>query len=583
MQLFLHQTHHQVADFKSIGEYLISHSRTQGLHLYCELYLTGYPLQDLCLQKPFIENYLELLSEINNQFKAMPANDEIHFLIGGLDYELTDLGQPKIIKNVVFHLTPGSELKAVYTKQLLPSYDIFDEAKYYQKGDSPCVLEMAGEKFGILICEDMWPSNVYHVDPTEQLKSHCESNKIKLDYILNLSASPFNLGKQEKRHQRAMTIAKIFGCPFCYVNRVGGEDEILFDGNSFIADETGIMAQGKVFQSDIISFDKSNSQYLKKINVKELNSVNTWEDLLSAALIDKEEGKRVKELSDEDAQNLMDALIFGVQEYAQKCGFHRFLVALSGGMDSALVLALLKLGLKDGQSIEAVYMPSQYSASLSYDLSFELCKNLSVPLKTFPIKFLHSSVKNAYLDCFSEILSGLGDENIQSRLRGALIYTRSNMTGAMVINTSNKSELAVGYSTQYGDSVGAISMLGDVYKSEVFQLARYINKKYNNIIPEGIITRPPSAELRDNQKDTDSLPPYEVLDAILEGILSYQLSKSDFKNFGFSEEVIQKVFNLYRKTEYKRSQFCPIIKVKGKSFGFGYRIPTSKSSSFYVD
>jgi NAD+ synthase (glutamine-hydrolysing) len=269
-------------------------------------------------------------------------------------------------------------------------------------------------------------------------------------------------------------------------------------------------------------------------------------------------------------------LTFGIQEYANKCGFNKFLVALSGGIDSALVTAIVRLSLREGQSIEAVYMPGLYSAEDSYNWSLELCKNLGIPFKVQPIKFLHRTICNDFKQNFSEELSGLSDENIQSRLRGALIYARSNQTGAMVLNTSNKSEIAVGYSTLYGDSVGALSVLGDLYKSEVFALSNYINTIHKNLIPEGIITRPPSAELRENQKDSQSLPPYERLDAMLEGILSYRLGLKELQGSGFLRDELEKVYGLYTKSEYKRKQFCPIVKVRAKSFGFGYRIPICK-------
>src|SRR5690606_25355427 len=228
-----------------------------------------------------------------------------------------------------------------------------------------------------------------------------------------------------------------------------------------------------------------------------------------------------------------------------KSGFKKFLVALSGGMDSALVLAIVKVGLRPGQSLEAIYMPSIYSSPVSTELSEEMCKGLGIPLSYFPIKFLHSAVKNAFTQNFTEPFEGLTDENVQSRLRGTLLYTRSNQTGAMVFNTSNKSELAVGYSTQYGDSVGAMSLLGDLYKTEVYRLSEYINQKYGNLIPKGIISRGPSAELRANQLDQDSLPPYERLDPILEGILSFRLGKKELSGLGFEDAEITKVLHLY--------------------------------------
>ena len=226
---------------------------------------------------------------------------------------------------------------------------------------------------------------------------------------------------------------------------------------------------------------------------------------------------------------------------------------------------------------EAVYMPGKFSASISYELSDNLCQNLSVPLRIFSIKFIHSALRNAYWETFKMELPGnLADENIQSRIRGMMIYTHSNMTGSMVLNTSNKSEIAVGYSTQYGDSVGAISPLGDLFKSEVYDLANYINKKFNGAIPQGIIDRPPSAELRESQTDSQTLPSYDRLDAMLECLLSYRFSNQELIEMGYLTEEVEKVYGLIQKSEYKRYQFCPIIKLKAKSFGFGYRVPLSK-------
>ena len=226
--------------------------------------------------------------------------------------------------------------------------------------------------------------------------------------------------------------------------------------------------------------------------------------------------------------------------------------------------------------LEAVFMPGFYSSSVSFDLSYDLCRNLGVKLTTMPIKFIHSTIKTAYRDNFGAELKGLADENIQSRLRGALIYMRSNDLNSVVLNTSNKSELSVGYSTIYGDSVGALSVLGDLFKSEVFELAHFINANYGKLIPEDIITRPPSAELRENQEDSQSLPPYDRLDPILEALLSSRFSPADLIKRGHDKDEVVKVYSLLSKSEYKRKQFCPIIKVKPKSFGFGHRVPISK-------
>jgi NAD+ synthase (glutamine-hydrolysing) len=583
MQITLHQTHQSVCDFEGILKYLQDFKwdnspNVPSLHLFPELFLCGYPLQDLCLQKPFVSKYIQHLEQINSWAKDWAPQGEHTLFLGGLHYELTDSGVPHRITNVIYQLIPGGQLETLYTKRLLPNYDIFDEKKYFDAGSSPSVVELYGKQIGLLICEDMWTSNVHDLDPCLDLHQYCQKENIQLDALVNLSASPYIVNKVQTRIERGQELAKLFDAPFFYVNRVGGEDEILFDGQSFYCDASGAKQIAQAFESETINASLDSQWDLT--GTHELQVDNVWENIFSPQLL--ADGKLAL-WSDENCEEVIKALCFGVQEYAKKSGFTQFTIALSGGMDSALVLTLLKLSLKPNQKIEAIYMPSVHSSSLSYDLAFELCQKLQIPMTTLPIKFLHSAVNNQFTQCFSQGLSGLSDENIQSRLRGALLYARSNQTGSMVVNTSNKSELAVGYSTQYGDSVGAISMLGDVYKSQVYRLAEYINQKYNGMIPEEIIKRPPSAELRPDQRDDQSLPPYDRLDAILEGILSYRLNTKDIIDLGHDSQEVSQVFNLYRKSEFKRYQFCPIIKVGSKSFGFGYRIPMSKQSQFYID
>ncbi len=578
-KIYLHQTHHTLADFSSISQYLKDSLKDNGLHLFPELFLTGYPLQDLCLQRPFIKTYLKHLSELNSWAKSLPKKWTSRALVGGLDYEMDENGLPLKIKNVIFEIVPGEELKAIYTKRLLPNYDIFDEEKYFTAGEKNSYYEFEKKNYGLLICEDMWHSSVHPTDPCSEMKTECDQKKIKLDGLINLSASPWDIEKSERRIKRGKELSHNFSAPFIYVNRVGGEDEILFDGASFVVLGDEVLLQGKSFIAQTLDWE--NNAKTTEFKAKKPALENTWEGLFTPRLQLDKKPVQIKEWSDAQCDQVIRGLCFGLQEYAKKSGFNNFLVALSGGIDSALVLALVKLSLKEGQSVEAIYMPSIHSSSLSTQLAEDMCNRIGIKMRFLPIKFFHSSVKNAFTSTFAEPFTGLTDENIQSRLRGALLYTRSNQTGAMVINTSNKSELAVGYSTQYGDSVGAISMLGDLFKTEVYRLSTYINKHFGNLIPEGIIDRGPSAELRDNQLDQDSLPPYERLDAILEGILSYRLDTEDLIKLGHSEDEIRKVFSLYVKSEYKRKQFCPIIKTKTKSFGFGHRVPISKSLKFY--
>ncbi len=557
--IHLHQTHHTVADFEGIFKTTIDLLTTDGLHIFPELYLTGYPLQDLVLSRSFIDAYLEHQEKLNLWAKEQKGSWRA--LVGGLRYQFNSEGVPAHIENVIYEVTPGVGLTHLYTKRLLPNYDIFDEQKYFSEGEKNSFYEFNGEIYGLLICEDMWASSFHEIDPCDLMINEVREKKLKLSAVINMSASPFEVTKRSKRMERARNISLLFGCPFIYVNRVGGEDEILFDGSSFVMTGTEIHKELPSFHGANVSLElpQDKSPYSEK---PFFEPENTWEGLFSPRINTSVRPAVIKSWSEEECLEVLKGLQFGLQEYARKSGFKKFLVALSGGMDSALVLAIAKLSLRPGQSVEAIYMPSIHSSPVSTQLSEDMCARLGISLSYLPIKFLHATVKNTFLQTFSEPFDGLVDENIQSRLRGTFLYTRSNQTGAMVINTSNKSELAVGYSTQYGDSVGAISLLGDLYKTEVYQLAEFVNKHFKDPIPDGIIHRGPSAELRENQLDQDSLPPYSRLDTILEGILSYRLGKVQLMDLGLPENEIRKVLELYSKSEYKRAQFCPILKVR---------------------
>jgi NAD+ synthase (glutamine-hydrolysing) len=419
------------------------------------------------------------------------------------------------------------------------------------------------KKFALLICEDMWASSFHALDPARELKDHGP-----FDGLFNLSASPFDLYKKDKRIQRAQTLSHFLQAPFFYVNRVGGEDEILFDGQSFAVNGSDLLRLAPPFSETSLSLELPEIK--PTVSSEEKMTENTWESLFAANFSpDKTLPRRLKVWSYDECQMVFEALKFGLQEYATKSGFKKFLIALSGGLDSALVLTLAKFSLKTGQELEAIYMPGLYSSPLSWELSYQLCQNLGVKLSSLPIKFLHSNIRMSFQNTFTEPFEGLTDENVQSRLRGLLLYTRSNQTGAMVINTSNKSELAVGYSTQYGDSVGAICLLGDLYKSEAYRLAEWINDHLGKIIPNEILTRPPTAELREGQTDQQSLPPYERLDSILEGLLSYRHDSQDLLAMGFEQEEIERVFKLYSDLSIKGGNFAQFLKSSLKVLASG--------------
>lgn len=583
MQIVIHQTDHIIGNFTQIYNYIedLVHSKDfqNKIHIFPEEFLTGYPLQDLVLQKTFIREYHQMLDALSSLFEKIDFCPNTALLFGGIRYEFTgDI--PSHIYNVIYEVKDGSILNDVYTKCLLPAYDIFDETKYYTPGNTPTIWQMGEYSFGLLICEDMWHSSQYSFNPLQMLMD--EACDKKLNGIINFSASPWSIDKEEKRIKRASEISRVFNnIPFYYVNKVGAEDEIIFDGGSFVVRDTEVIAKCKSFQAEVMNVQVEEAKKQPTNLGKAPAGAHSWESLFGPQIDTDNNQTKLRELTDEKLDAIMGAINLGLHDYARKCGMNKFLVALSGGLDSAVVLTLVKLFLKPGQELEAIYMPSKYSATLSWEISDQLCKNLGVKLHNVPIKFLHSSMQNLFQDGL-EPLTGLADENIQSRLRGNILYARSNQTGAMVINTSNKSELAVGYSTIYGDSVGALSILGDLYKSEVFALARHINKNFNNIIPIAVIERPPSAELREEQKDEDSLPPYPVLDMILESYLSYRYDKEDLLKLGLNKTEVERVIKLILNSEYKRQQFCPILKLKDKSFGFGRRVPICKKVDFNI-
>lgn len=567
MQLFLHQTHHTLGDFENILSHLQSSTSQKGLHLFPELYLTGYPLQDLCLQQSFIQKYQQLLKKLNQWNQKRASDPDQAALIGGLRYEFDQTRNLQHLYNTIYLLQAGKPFQSLYDKRLLPNYDIFDEKKYFTPGHQKTIWEFQEKRLGLLICEDMWASARSAFDPISEFKDQ------GLDAVINLSASPFHLGKHQKRLERAREISTFVQAPFIYVNRVGAEDEILFDGRSFMTSDHQ-HHEAPAFQADCLALSLNDNSAVTHQVLAQL-SETPWEGLFLPRW-DNSLPPQLSFLTSADCESLLPAIQFGLQEYLSKTHHQKIIVALSGGMDSALVLVLAKLCLKPNQELEAVYMPGHYSSELSFDLALKLCQNLGLKLKHAPIKFLHSTGRQVFQESFKEPLKGLADENIQSRLRMLLLFARANQTEALVLNTSNKSELAVGYSTLYGDSAGALSLLGDLYKTEVYQLAHYLNQHYGNLIPEAILSRPATAELRADQKDSDSLPPYQYLDAILEGILSYSYSPQELVEKGFEQKDVERVFKLYQSTEYKRFQFCPIIKLKNKSFGFGYRVPLCK-------
>jgi NAD+ synthase (glutamine-hydrolysing) len=487
--------------------------------VFPELALTGYPPEDLVYRFEFQQSVTEHL----NQIRAKTKN--CYVLIGhpSIDH--------KKRHNSVSILYDG-KIISQYHKQNLPNYEIFDEARYFVPGPrNACILEIKNYKIGVCICEDAWQPG-----PVEDLISQGAT------IILSLNASPFDQDKYQKREQLLKPYAKR-GAAIVYVNQIGGQDELLFDGQSFVMDYQGtICARAPAFKEDLSTIE---------VEGKQLTGLIT-------PLLDKNE-------------LLYEALICGTQDYVNKNNFSGVLLGLSGGIDSALTLAIAVDAL-GAERVHAVLMPSRYTADMSCEDALKELSALGVSHSTLSIEPAFNALINTLDPVFHNLPKDTTEENIQARIRGVLLMALSNKTGKMVLTTSNKSESAVGYATLYGDMCGGFGILKDVLKTQIYELARYRNS-LSKIIPERVITRPPSAELRPNQTDQDSLPDYATLDAIIVAYMEKNLSPSEIIQEGFKPEVVSKVIHLIKKNEYKRRQAAPGIKVSAVAFGKDWRYP----------
>ncbi|MDH4467019.1 MAG: NAD(+) synthase [Bacteriovoracaceae bacterium] len=593
--IILHQPLDQLADLPHLFTRLLQHikeevalSNSTGntkLIIYPELYLSGYPLKDLILNGEFRNSYQKHFEILSTEIKNLKETPQLSFVVGGLRYVEGEV----MPGNVAFLIQPGKLIEVLHQKMLLPNDDIFDEKKYFSPGKSVKIWHWHGKCIGVLICEDIWATSGIETkeNPLSLLKQICRNKSLKgenlkdenskLDLLICLSASPFDLSKNDLRKDRVKQLASTFGCDVAYANKVSADDELVFDGGSiFYQPSLDKFSCAQEFKEDQISV------VLKETTVDPLlENKNLYYSKERFKLRD-EKKINLRMLSERELERILQALILGIQEYAKRSHLKNWLVALSGGIDSAIVLTIAKIALPSSEyKLFALYMPGFFSQEMSFQLSKQLCLNLQTPLSHLPIKFLHSTTKNMIKDHLGFEVKKLTDENVQSRLRGTLLYVFANQLNAMVLNTSNKSEIAVGYSTLYGDSVGAISVIGDLYKTWVYQLANYINRRENGaLIPEGIISREPSAELRSDQKDSDSLPPYSLLDFILSALFDDQLSKSDVAKLGAPVEEVERICKLLQQSEFKRQQFPPILKVFPKSFGFGHRVPIGKSNGY---
>ena len=540
MKIALAQINPTVGDFTGNLEKIIAVSRraaTQGARLtvFSELALCGYPPADFLEKPSFLARCRTAVDEL-----ALATRELSTAVLAGVALPAErESGKPAINAAV---LLDGGRLLLEQHKRLLPFYDVFDEQRYFAPSQPQKVVELDGLRLAITICEDawndknFWPRRLYAIDPVEELMRQQPA------VLINLSSSPFWHGKRALRRQMLSAIARRDGVPVLLSNQVGGNDSLIFDGSSMALNARGeLIAQASSFEEDLIVVDPFNAPV-------------------------------VPAPEEDDTEAAYRALVLGTRDYVRKCGFKKALVALSGGIDSALVAAIATEAL-GAENVLGIGMPSPYSSAGSIDDSRELAANLGIRFEVIPISGLFAEFTQALEPLFAGTSPDTTEENIQSRIRGCLLMALSNKFSALVLTTGNKSEMAVGYCTLYGDMVGALAVIGDLVKTRVYAVCRWINRG-REVIPRSILEKPPSAELRPDQKDTDSLPPYEVLDPILEAYVErYETPERIAGVNQFPLELVQQVVRLVERSEYKRQQAAPVLKVTSKSFGMGRRFP----------
>ncbi len=539
MKIALGQINPTVGDFAGNAAKIISfaaHAKSAGagLVLFPELSVCGYPPRDLVERTSFVQHNREAAEHIAAETRGIAV------ICGLVTPAHADTG--KSVMNSAALLTDG-EIKFVQSKMLLPTYDVFDEARNFAPARTQALLPFCGKQMALTICEDawndkhFWPRQLYSADPVEALV-HAGGN-----FVLNISASPFWVGKVELRREMLATIAREDRVPVAFVNQVGGNDSLVFDGASMVFDREGrVVARGKSFEEDLIFFDS---------------------DALTG---------EVHELIEGEEASVYAALVLGTRDYIRKCGFKQAIIGLSGGIDSALT-ACIAVDAIGAENVIGVGMPGPYSSEGSISDARELAKNLGIRFEMLLISEIFKGFKKTLAEVFRGRGEDATEENIQSRVRGSLLMALSNKFGALVLSTGNKSELGVGYCTLYGDMAGGLAVINDVPKTMVYRLSNFVNSR-KAVIPRASIEKPPSAELRPGQKDSDSLPPYEVLDAILEDYVEDAHSPEQIaQDHGFDLNLVKNVVRMVERNEYKRQQAAPGIKISPKAFGYGRRFP----------
>jgi NAD+ synthetase len=542
VKIALAQINPTVGDFSGNLEKIVAAcQRAAGLGarltVFSELVICGYPPADFLEKPSFLARCRAAVDELAEATRLLPTA----VLAGVALPAVGETGKPAV--NAAVLLDQGRLLLEQH-KRLLPFYDVFDEQRYFAAALSQRVVELDGMRLAITICEDawndknFWPRRLYKVDPMEEMMRQQPAVHI------NLSSSPFWHGKRSIRREMLAALARRDGVPVLMSNQVGGNDSLIFDGSSLALNAQGeLIAQARSFEEDLVVVDPFNAP---------------------AIAVEEE---------DEDAA-AYQALVMGTRDYVRKCGFEKVLVGLSGGIDSALVAAIAKDAL-GAENVLGIGMPSPYSSQGSIDDSRGLAENLGIRYEVIGISELFGEYTRALEPLFAGTRADTTEENIQSRIRGCLLMALSNKFSALVLTTGNKSEMAVGYCTLYGDMVGALAVIGDLVKTRVYAMCRWLNRE-GEVIPQAILEKAPSAELRPDQKDTDSLPPYEVLDPILEAYVErYETPERIAATHGFPLGLVQQVVRLVERSEYKRQQAAPVLKVTSKSFGLGRRFPVA--------
>lgn len=541
MKIAIAQLNYHIGNFaqntSKIIEY-IDKSKAGGAELvvFTELSVTGYYPHDLLERKEFIEQSYEAVNRISTHCQGIAA------IVGAPSINPEPRG--KKLFNSAFFMYDGA-VRQVVNKSLLPTYDIFDEYRHFEPNKHFSVFDFKGKKLAITICEDLWDEqetqNEFGREKLYQLSPLKELSALKPDLVINISASPFSYNQENWRKNILVKNAIKYQLPIVYANQVGAQTELIFDGGSFYINKDGeIQEELNYFEEDFRIIDTgASTQNLQP--------------------------------KTEYIEKIYQALILGIRDYFGKMGFKKATLGLSGGIDSALVLVLATEALGK-ENVRVLLMPSRYSSGHSVDDALQLAQNLGIQHEIIPIQTMVDSFEKSLSGVFANLKSDVTEENIQARTRGILLMAISNKFGNILLNTTNKSECAVGYGTLYGDMNGGLSVLGDVYKTDVFKMANWINRDHE-IIPYNTILKPPSAELRPDQKDSDSLPDYDILDQILFDYIELNLSPDEIIAKGFDENTVLRTVRMVNNNEYKRFQAPPILRISSKAFGFGRRMP----------